>query len=86
MSFISTPLESLEESDLQTLLDNEVLEGKTIDYKEALSVSGIVRISISLCSLVWSILGSVNLEKWSMRVIFGLSFILPDQVCFLLSN
>ena len=38
MSFISTPLESLEESDLQTLLDNEVSEGKTIDYKEALSV------------------------------------------------
>ena len=37
MSFFSQPLDSLEESDLQTLLDNEVPEGKTIDYKEALS-------------------------------------------------
>lgn len=37
MSFISKPLELLEESDLQALLDNEVPEGKTIDYKEALS-------------------------------------------------
>lgn len=37
MSFISKPLELLEESDLQTLIDNEVPEGKTIDYKEALS-------------------------------------------------
>lgn len=36
MSFFSKPLESLEESDLQTLLDDEVPEGKTIDYKEAL--------------------------------------------------
>ncbi len=36
MSFFSKPLELLEESDLQTLLDNEVPEGKTIDYKEAL--------------------------------------------------
>lgn len=40
MSFISKPLELLEESDLQTLLDNEVPEGKTIDYKEALSGNG----------------------------------------------
>jgi len=37
MSFISKPLELTEESDLQTLLDNEVTEGKTIDYKESLS-------------------------------------------------
>ncbi len=36
MSFFSKPLDSLEESDLQILLDNEVSEGKTIDYKEAL--------------------------------------------------
>ena len=36
MSFVNKPLELLEESDLQTLLDDEVPEGKTIDYKEAL--------------------------------------------------
>lgn len=37
MSFTGKPLELLEESDLRTLLDNEIPEGKTIDYKEALS-------------------------------------------------
>jgi predicted HTH transcriptional regulator len=36
MSFFNKPLELLEESDLQTLLDNQVSEGKTIDDKEAL--------------------------------------------------
>ena len=40
MSFISKPLELLEESDFQTLVDNEVPEGKTVDYKEALSGNG----------------------------------------------
>ena len=36
MSFFGNPLELLKESDLQTLLDNGVCEGKTIDYKEKL--------------------------------------------------
>ncbi|MGL4334605.1 MAG: AlbA family DNA-binding domain-containing protein, partial [Lactococcus garvieae] len=36
MLFISKSIELLEESDIQALLDNEIPEGKTIDYKEAL--------------------------------------------------
>lgn len=33
---LNRPLDSVEESDLQELIDNQVPEGKTIEYKEAL--------------------------------------------------
>jgi hypothetical protein len=33
---INKPLDSLQESDLQTLIDNQVSEGKTIEYKDIL--------------------------------------------------
>jgi hypothetical protein len=33
---LSKPLEAIEESDLQALVDNQVSEHKTIEYKEAL--------------------------------------------------
>lgn len=36
MSLSNKPLESIDESDLQALLDNQVAEGKTIEYKQAL--------------------------------------------------
>ncbi|MGL5806032.1 MAG: AlbA family DNA-binding domain-containing protein [Xenococcaceae cyanobacterium] len=36
MSLTNKPLESLDKNDLQALLDNQVAEGKTIDYKESL--------------------------------------------------
>jgi predicted HTH transcriptional regulator len=34
---LNNPLESIKESDLQALVDNQVSERKTIEYKEALS-------------------------------------------------
>ncbi len=37
MPITNKALELVDASDLQTLLENEVPEGKTIDYKEALS-------------------------------------------------
>ena len=36
MPLSNKPLESLEKSDLQSLVENQVPEGKTIDYKQAL--------------------------------------------------
>jgi hypothetical protein len=33
---LNKPLESIQESDLQALVDNQVTERKTIEYKEAL--------------------------------------------------
>lgn len=36
MSLSNKPLESIDESDFQALLDNQVAEGKTIEYKQAL--------------------------------------------------
>lgn len=36
MSFHNKPFDSIEESDLQDLIDSQVSEGKTTDYKEAL--------------------------------------------------
>lgn len=36
MSLDGKPLEAVNENDLQALIDNQVREGKTIDYKESL--------------------------------------------------
>jgi hypothetical protein len=39
MSLSNKPLDSIEESDLQALVDNKVSEGKTIEYKESLPLN-----------------------------------------------
>ncbi|MCX5908563.1 MAG: ATP-binding protein, partial [Deltaproteobacteria bacterium] len=36
MSFLNKPIESISETDLQTLKENQVAEGKTVEYKAAL--------------------------------------------------